>query len=395
MQVIKRDATIETFDKSKIVKAIISAMEEGNGTKEDIANKIADEIEKKYKENDTDEIDISDIELDVFNSLISHKQRLTARAYESYRSIREFQRDIDNSTDGELLTLLSNNNDYWKTENSNKNATLVTTQRDYMAGIVSKDLTERFLLPPDIVQAHKDGILHFHDIDYFAQSALNNCDLINLDDMLQNGTVINEVKIERPHKFLTACTIATQIITSVASSQYGGCSITLTALAPFVRDSYNIYYNKYYNRGIDEEKSKEYAMQDLKKEIEDGVQTFNYQINSMSTTNGQAPFITVFMYLGETDEYKDELAMIIEEFLNQRIKGMKNRKGIYVTQAFPKLIYALEEDNIHEDSKYWYLTELSAKCSAKRLVPDYISEKVMRKLKEGNCFPSMGELLLI
>lgn len=395
MQVIKRNATIEPFDKSKIVKAIISAMEEGNGTKEDIANKIADEIEEKYKANDVDEIDISDIELDVFNSLISHKQRLTARAYESYRSIREFQRDIDNSTDGELLTLLSNNNDYWKTENSNKNATLVTTQRDYMAGIVSKDLTERFLLPPDIVQAHKDGILHFHDIDYFAQSALHNCDLINLDDMLQNGTVINEVKIEKPHKFITACTITTQIITSVASSQYGGCSITLTALAPFVRDSYNIYYNKYRNRGIEEEKSKEYAMQDLKKEIEDGVQTFNYQINSMSTTNGQAPFITVFMYLGETDEYKDELAMIIEEFLNQRIKGMKNRKGIYVTQAFPKLIYALEEDNIHEDSKYWYLTELSAKCSAKRLVPDYISEKVMRKLKEGNCFPSMGELLLI
>lgn len=233
------------------------------------------------------------------------------------------------------------------------------------------------------------------DIDYFAQSALHNCDLINLDDMLQNGTVINEVKIEKPHKFITACTITTQIITSVASSQYGGCSITLTALAPFVRDSYNIYYNKYRNRGIEEEKSKEYAMQDLKKEIEDGVQTFNYQINSMSTTNGQAPFITVFMYLGETDEYKDELAMIIEEFLNQRITGMKNRKGIYVTQAFPKLIYALEEDNIHEDSKYWYLTELSAKCSAKRLVPDYISEKVMRKLKEGNCFPSMGELLLI
>lgn len=233
------------------------------------------------------------------------------------------------------------------------------------------------------------------DIDYFAQSALHNCDLINLDDMLQNGTVINEVKIEKPHKFITACTITTQIITSVASSQYGGCSITLTALAPFVRDSYNIYYNKYRNRGIEEEKSKEYAMQDLKKEIEDGVQTFNYQINSMSTTNGQAPFITVFMYLGETDEYKDELAMIIEEFLNQRIKGMKNRKGIYVTQAFPKLIYALEEDNIHENSKYWYLTELSAKCSAKRLVPDYISEKVMRKLKEGNCFPSMGELLLI
>ena len=233
------------------------------------------------------------------------------------------------------------------------------------------------------------------DIDYFAQSALHNCCLINLQDMLQNGTVINNVKIDKPHRFLTACTIATQAITAVASSEYGGCTITLTALAPFVRDSYDIYYNKYKDRGFSDEQSKEYATQDLKKEVEDGVQTFNYQINSMSTTNGQAPFITIFMYLNETEEYKDELAMIIEEFLNQRIKGIKNRKGVYVTQAFPKLIYALEEDNITEDSKYWYLTELSAKCTAKRMVPDYISEKVMRKLKEGNCFPSMGELLLI
>lgn len=395
MQVIKRDASLEDFNKQKIVIAIISAMEEGNGIKEDIAQKIADEIEEKYSKSDTQEIEINDIELDVFNALISHKQRLSARAYEGYRSIREFQRDIDNTTDGELLTLLSNKNDYWKTENSNKNATLVTTQRDYMAGIVSKDLSERFLLPPDVVQAHKEGVIHFHDIDYFAQSALHNCCLINLQDMLQNGTVINNVKIDKPHRFLTACTIATQVITAVASSEYGGCTITLTALAPFVRDSYNIYYNKYKDRGLNDEQSKEYATQDLKKEVEDGVQTFNYQINSMSTTNGQAPFITVFMYLGETNEYKDELAMIIEEFLNQRIKGMKNRKGVYVTQAFPKLIYALEEDNITEDSKYWYLTELSAKCTAKRMVPDYISEKVMRKLKEGNCFPSMGELLLI
>jgi ribonucleoside-triphosphate reductase len=395
MQVIKRDASLEDFNKQKIVIAIISAMEEGNGIKEDIAQKIADEIEEKYSKSDTQEIEINDIELDVFNALISHKQRLSARAYEGYRSIREFQRDIDNTTDGELLTLLSNKNDYWKTENSNKNATLVTTQRDYMAGIVSKDLSERFLLPPDVVQAHKEGVIHFHDIDYFAQSALHNCCLINLQDMLQNGTVINNVKIDKPHRFLTACTIATQAITAVASSEYGGCTITLTALAPFVRDSYDIYYNKYKDRGFSDEQSKEYATQDLKKEVEDGVQTFNYQINSMSTTNGQAPFITIFMYLNETEEYKDELAMIIEEFLNQRIKGIKNRKGVYVTQAFPKLIYALEEDNITEDSKYWYLTELSAKCTAKRMVPDYISEKVMRKLKEGNCFPSMGELLLI
>lgn len=236
------------------------------------------------------------------------------------------------------------------------------------------------------------------DMDYFGQNALNNCCLINLEDMLQNGTRMNGVMIEKPHRFLTACTIATQIILGVSSSQYGGCTISLTHLAPFVRDSYNKYYKKYQDRELPEKQCKEFAMQDTRKEIEDGVQTFNYQVLSMTNTNGQAPFLSVCMYLGETEEYKEELAMIIEEFLKQRMLGMKNEKGVYITPAFPKLLYVLEEDNIHEDSKYWYLTELAAKCTAKRMVPDYISEKVMKELKinqygEGECYPCMGGLL--
>lgn len=227
------------------------------------------------------------------------------------------------------------------------------------------------------------------DLDYIGQLAMNNCCLINLEDMLQNGTCINKTKIFKPHKLITATTIATQIITAVSSSQYGGCTITLTHLAPFVRDSYNSYLKKYKDAGLDEELSEKLATIDLKKEVKDSVQTFNYQINSMTNTNGQSPFLTVFMYLGETSEYKEELAMLIQEFLEQRIQGMPNEDGVFVTPAFPKLIYALEEDNIHEDSKYWYLTKLAAKCSAKRLVPDYISEKKMKELKEGNCFPSI------
>ena len=291
--------------------------------------------------------------------------------------------------------MINGENEYWNTENSNKNATVVTTQRDYIAGITSTDITRRFLLPEDIVKAHDEGIIHFHDADYFAQNALFNCDLINLDDMLQNGTNINGVMIEKPHRFLTAMTIATQIITAVSSSQYGGCTITLTHLAPFVRSSKESYIKKYTKRGFKKEDVEKYAMEDLKKEITDGVQTFQYQINSMTTTNGQAPFLSVCMYLGETDEYKDELAMIIEEFLNQRIQGMKNEKGVYITPAFPKLLYVLEEDNIREDGKYYYLTKLAAKCTAKRMVPDYISEKIMREMKvneEGgrDCYPCMG-----
>ena len=317
-----------------------------------------------------------------------------AKTYITYRYTRELVRK-SNTTDLSIKELIDGESEYWNTENSNKNAKIVTTQRDYLAGITSTDITRRFLLTEDIVKAHDEGIIHFHDADYFAQNALHNCDLINLEDMLQNGTNINGVMIEKPHRFLTAMTIATQIITAVSSSQYGGCTITLTHLAPFVRCSYERYLDKYKARKFKKEDAEKYAKEDLKKEITDGVQTFQYQINSMTTTNGQAPFLSVCMYLGETNEYKDELAMIIEEVLKQRIQGMKNEKGVYITPAFPKLLYVLEEDNIKPGSKYYYLTQLSAKCTAKRMVPDYISEKIMKELKidkngNGQCYPCMG-----
>jgi ribonucleoside-triphosphate reductase len=390
MNVIKRDCTEVPFNKEKISNAIMKAMPYGEGIKEKIALRIAEEIEQELLQKQIEEVEIYTIESMVFDKLIKYKQKNTAKAYEGYRQVREYQRYVQNSTDEDLINLLDGTNEYLNKENSNKDAKLVTTQRDYMAGIMSKDITKRFLMPPDILQADEEGIIHFHDMDYFGQKALHNCDLINLEDMLQNGTVINGVRIDKPHRFLTACTVATQIITAVASSQYGGCTISLSHLAPFVKYSYDIAYNKYIKRGNSNLEAEKYAMEDLAKEIEDGVQTFNYQINSMSTTNGQAPFLSVFMYLGETKEYKQELAMIIEEFLKQRIQGMKNKVGAYVTQAFPKLLYVLEEDNIHENSPYWYLTKLSAQCTAKRLVPDYISEKKMKELKEGNCFPNMG-----
>lgn len=390
MNVIKRDCTEVPFNKEKISNAIMKAMPYGEGIKEKIALRIAEEIEQELLQKQIEEVEIYIIESMVFDKLIKYKQKNTAKAYEGYRQVREYQRYVQNSTDEDLINLLDGTNEYLNKENSNKDAKLVTTQRDYMAGIMSKDITKRFLMPPDILQADEEGIIHFHDMDYFGQKALHNCDLINLEDMLQNGTVINGVRIDKPHRFLTACTVATQIITAVASSQYGGCTISLSHLAPFVKSSYDIAYNKYIKRGNSNLEAEKYAMEDLTKEIKDGVQTFNYQINSMSTTNGQAPFLSVFMYLGETKECKQELAMIIEEFLKQRIQGMKNKVGVYVTQAFPKLLYVLEEDNIHENSPYWYLTKLSAQCTAKRLVPDYISEKKMKELKEGNCFPNMG-----
>lgn len=388
-KVIKRDCSEVDFDKSKISIAILKAMKNGSGiVKPKIAEDIANEIEEEC--NDKDEVSISNIESMVYDKLITKKQRLTAKAYEGYRSIREFQRDNENTTDSEIDELLDGESEYWNTENSNKNSRVLNTQRDYMAGIVSKDISRRFLLPPEVVQAHDEGIIHFHDIDYFGMNAMSNCSLINLEDMLQNGTCINKVMIEKPHRFITACTIATQIILGVTSLQYGGATITLTHLAPFVRDSYNKYYEKYETWGFSDEDCKRYAEADTKKEVADGVQTFNYQCNSMSNSNGQSPFLSVFMYLGETTEYKKELAMIIEEFLNQRLLGLKNEVGVYVTQAFPKLLYVLEEDNIHENSPYWYLTKLAAKCTAKRMNPDYISEKIMKKYKEGNCFPCMG-----
>lgn len=389
LKTIKRDCSLDDFKEEKISNAILMAMKNGSGIIEpDIAKKIANEIKEENK--DKEEISVSDIEALVFRKLIENGQILTARAYEGYRSIREFQRENENTTDEEIDELLDGTSEYWNTENSNKNSKVLNTQRDYMAGIVSKDISRRFLLPPEIVQAHDEGIIHFHDLDYFGMASMSNCALINLEDMLQNGTVINKIMIRKPHRFITASTIATQIILGVTSLQYGGATITLTHLAPFVRDSYDKYYNKYKSWGLSDEDSKKYAEIDTKKEISDGVQTFNYQCNSMSNSNGQSPFLSVFMYLGETTEYKKELAMIIEEFLKQRIEGLENEVGVKVTQAFPKLLYVLEEDNIHEDSPYWYLTKLAAKCTAKRMNPDYISEKIMKKYKEGNCFPCMG-----
>ena len=379
MKVIKRDGHMVDYCPEKIEQAILKANKEVEESEQASNTQIRNII--KYIESlGKKRILVEDIQDIIEMKLMSIGKYQLAKKYITYRYTRELVRR-SNTTDLAIKELIDGENEYWNTENSNKNAKIVTTQRDYLAGITSTDITRRFLLPEEIVEAHDQGIIHFHDADYFAQNALHNCDLINLEDMLQNGTNINGVMIEKPHKFLTAVTIATQIITAVSSSQYGGCTITLTHLAPFVRDSYNRYLKIYKNRKLSKEDCEKFAKEDLKTEITAGVQTFQYQVNSMTTTNGQAPFLSVCMYLGETEEYKEELAMIIEEFLNQRIEGMKNEKGVYITPAFPKLLYVLEEDNIHENSKYYYLTELAAKCTAKRMVPDYISEKMMKKLK--------------
>ena len=393
MKVIKRDGHMVDYCPEKIEQAILKANKEVEESEQASNTQIRNII--KYIESlGKKRILVEDIQDIIEMKLMSIGKYQLAKKYITYRYTRELVRR-SNTTDLAIKELIDGENEYWNTENSNKNAKIVTTQRDYLAGITSTDITRRFLLPEEIVEAHDQGIIHFHDADYFAQNALHNCDLINLEDMLQNGTNINGVMIEKPHKFLTAVTIATQIITAVSSSQYGGCTITLTHLAPFVRDSYNRYLKIYKNRKLSKEDCEKFAKEDIKTEITAGVQTFQYQVNSMTTTNGQAPFLSVCMYLGETEEYKEELAMIIEEFLNQRIEGMKNEKGVYITPAFPKLLYVLEEDNIHENSKYYYLTELAAKCTAKRMVPDYISEKMMKKLKidkngNGQCYPCMG-----
>ena len=343
MKIIKRDGTFADFEPEKIENAIQKAnaeVEEEERVSDIQIKNIVKYIEKLNKKR----ILVEDVQDIIEKRIMALGKYELAKKYITYRYTRELVRK-SNTTDKTIKELIDGESEYWNTENSNKNAKIVTVQRDYLAGITSSDITRRFLLPEDIVAAHDSGIIHFHDADYFAQNALHNCDLINLEDMLQNGTNINGVMIEKPHRFLTAMTIATQLITAVSSSQYGGCTISL--------------------------------------------------INSMTTTNGQAPFLSVNMYLGETEEYKEELAMIIEEVLKQRIQGMKNEKGVYITPAFPKLLYVLEEDNIHKNSKYYYLTELAAKCTAKRMVPDYISEKVMKELKkneygEGECYPCMG-----
>nr|DAR20146.1 MAG TPA: anaerobic ribonucleoside triphosphate reductase [Caudoviricetes sp.] len=401
VRVIKRDCSEVDFNKNKISTAILKAMKNGSGiVKPKIAESIADEIEEECK--DREEIDISEIEAMVFDKLITKKQRLTARAYEGYRSTREFQRENENTVDTEISELLNGTSDYWKNENSNKNPRLNTTQRDYLAGIVSTDAARRYILPPEIVQADADGIIHVHDKDYLIQF-MTNCCLINLEDMLQNGTVISETLIEKPHSFSTACTVATQIIAQVASSQYGGQSVSLAHLAPFVDVSRQKIRKEVEHELVDivdtvldgtelENVIYKIAEERLKKEIEKGIQTIQYQITTLMTTNGQAPFITLFMYLNEAKNQreKDDLAMLIEEELKQSLLGVKNEEGVYITPAFPKVIYVLQEDNIKPGSKYYYLTELAAKCSIKRLTPDYISEKIMKEMKDGNCYPVMG-----
>jgi anaerobic ribonucleoside-triphosphate reductase len=393
MKVIKRDGHVVDYEPEKIEAAIQKANQEV-----DEADRVSDiqirNIIKYIEGLKKKRMLVEDIQDVIEMRLMSLGKYVLAKAYITYRYTRELVRR-SNTTDLTIKELIDGDSEYWNTENSNKNARVVTTQRDYLAGITSTDITRRFLLPEDVVNAHDSGIIHFHDADYFAQNALHNCDLINLDDMLQNGTSINGVMIEKPHRFLTAMTIATQLITAVSSSQYGGATITLTHLAPFVRASREYYEKRYSNRKLTKEQVKKFVEEDLHKEIVDGVQTFQYQINSMTTTNGQAPFLSVNMYLGETEEYKDELAMIIEEVLRQRIQGMKNEKGVWITPAFPKLLYVLEEDNINPKSKYYYLTKLAAECTAKRMVPDYISEKVMKELKidkngNGQCYPCMG-----
>jgi len=393
MKIVKRDGHIVDYVPSKIKTAIKKANVEvkpkERATEEEI-NAIIQYIEELNKKR----ILVEDIQDIIEEKLMEFDKYQLAKKYITYRYTRELVRKA-NTTDQTIKELIEGENEYWNSENSNKNATVVTTQRDYLAGITSTDITRRFLLPEEIVKAHDEGIIHFHDADYFAQNALHNCELINLDDMLQNGTVINGVMIEKPHRFITAATIATQIILAVTSSSYGGATVSLTHLAPFVKLSYEKYYKKYQARKMNKADCEKYAWEDTRKEVEDGVQTFNYQVNSMTNTNGQAPFLSVFMYMGETKEYKKELAMIIEEFFKQRILGFKNRKGVYITPAFPKLLYVLEEDTINEDAPYYYLTKLAAECTAKRMVPDYISEKVMLELKKnalgnGECYPCMG-----
>ncbi|MBR1848102.1 MAG: anaerobic ribonucleoside-triphosphate reductase [Lachnospiraceae bacterium] len=398
MKIIKRSGQEVTYDISKIIAAVrkanLSVIESERMTDRQI-DVIADNMLRNCEKINRS-LSVEEIQDMVENEIMNQRAFAVARSYITYRYKRALVRK-SNSTDEQILSLLECNNEEVKQENSNKNPTVNSVQRDYMAGEVSKDITRRFLLPPDIVEAHEKGLIHFHDADYFAQH-MHNCCLVNLEDMLQNGTVISETMIEKPHSFATACNIATQAIAQIASSQYGGQSISLSHLAPFVQISREKFRRQVKEEleiaGIDasEEKVNEIAEIRVKEEINRGVQMIQYQVITLMTTNGQAPFITVFMYLDEVPEgqMRDDLALMIEEMLNQRIKGVKNEKGVYITPAFPKLIYVLDEDNIHEDSKYWYLTKLAAKCTAKRMVPDYISAKVMKELKGGNVYTCMG-----
>lgn len=398
MKIIKRSGVEADFDPQKIVVAITKANDSVPQYRRlsvdkisEIATQVTDIAERLGRA-----LNVEEIQDNVERLLMQAGSYEVAKAYITYRYTRALVRQA-NTTDKQILSLIDCQNEDIKQENSNKNPTINSVQRDYMAGEVSKDLATRILLPPEVVAAHKEGIIHFHDMDYFAQH-MYNCCLVNLEDMLQNGTVISGTKIDTPHSFGTACNIATQIIAQVASSQYGGQSISLAHLAPFVdisRQKIKTHLEAEFTKlGITVESAKlnELIESQVREEVKRGVQTLQYQVITLMTTNGQAPFVTVFMYLNEVKKprLKADLALIIEEVLKQRIEGVKNPAGVYITPAFPKLIYVLEEDNIHEHSPYYYLTELSAKCTAKRMVPDYISEKQMMELKEGNCFPVMG-----
>mgnify|MGYP004522468095 FL=1 len=397
-RVIKRNGEEVDFRLEKIVNAIKKANEEVENIHKmndfqiiAIAEKIAQQAEEF-----THAVNVEDIQDMVETGIMEMRGYEVAQKYVRYRYKRELTRK-SNTTDNGILALIDHMNEEVKQENSNKNPVINSTQRDYMAGEVSKDLTKRVLLPEEIVRAHEEGIIHFHDMDYFAQKE-HNCDLINLEDMLQNGTVISETMIEKPHSFFTACNVTTQIVAQVASNQYGGQSFTLSHLAPFV----DVSRQKLRKSVIEERMESGEVLDDaiidkiterrLRTEVQSGIQTIQYQLITLMTCNGQAPFVTVFMYLDEVPEgrTRDDLAMIIEEVMKQRMQGVKNEKGVWITPAFPKLIYVLDEDNITEDSKYWYLTELAAKCTAKRMVPDYISAKIMKELKDGDVYPCMG-----
>ena len=402
MKIIKRSGAEVVFDRSKIEKAVAKANEAG--TVKELTDEQIAEIAKAVEDTGAcmdRALSVEEIQELVETQIMIRKAYETAKRYIRYRYIRSLVRTA-NTTDNQILSLIECNNEEVKQENSNKNPQVNSVQRDYMAGEVSKDITKRLLLPPDIVKAHEDGLIHFHDADYFAQH-MHNCDLVNLEDMLQNGTVISGTLIEKPHSFSTACNISTQIIAQVASCQYGGQSISLTHLAPFVDVSRKKIRKQVEAelREIDDEVTEDKISQitekRLREEVKNGVQMIQYQVVTLMTTNGQAPFVTVFMYLNEAknEQEKKDLALIIEETLRQRYRGVKNEKGVWITPAFPKLIYVLEEDNIHPDSKYYYLTELAAKCTAKRMVPDYISEKIMLQNKidkngEGHCYTCMG-----
>ena len=396
--VIKRNGVEVIFDKAKIINAVKKANEEVpklHQLSQYQITALADMIANRALES-SHAVNVEDIQDMVETGIMEMRGYEVAQKYVRYRYKRELTRK-SNTTDDNILSLLDQINENAKQENSNKNPTINSTQRDYMAGEVSKDLTMRVLLPEEIVRAHDEGIIHFHDSDYYAQRE-HNCDLINLEDMLQNGTVISQTLIEKPHSFFTACNVTTQIVAQVASNQYGGQSFSLAHLAPFVDISRKKIRNKVIDERkacgepLDEEIINKVSERRLKDEIQSGIQTIQYQLITLMTCNGQAPFVTIFMYLDEVPDgrTRDDLALIIEEVMKQRMQGVKNERGAWITPAFPKLIYVLDEDNIHEDSKYWYLTELAAKCTAKRMVPDYISAKIMRQLKGGNVYTCMG-----